>query len=215
MTDFYVFLDLETTGLDPLKDQIMEVAWRVTDDKFRHVGPWGRMLAQPRSWSDFYHQLNANTIARKMHEESGLLKEFYDAGDKFELIPILEVMSYLESNLSSFAANHRYDHGDAAALHLAGLSVHFDKAMLQVNGPSWWFGQDHESLFHHRMLDLSSVKMMLDCSEVPWKNVPSDTQHRAMNDVDYTIRQAKEFRAQLAEMYDDHMLVQSKVAGDL
>ena len=53
---------------------------------------------------------------------------------------------------------------------------------------------------HHRLLDLSSVKLMLDSSGVEWERAENTGAHRAVNDVREVIAQGKIFREMLAKI---------------
>ena len=87
-----------------------------------------------------------------------------------------------------------YD-GTKHSVHLAGLSISFDRDFLKKD-PSWALFFDNDTLgvsLHHRLLDLSSLKMFLTARGVPWDKATNTGAHRAANDVRETLAQARIF----------------------
>jgi oligoribonuclease (3'-5' exoribonuclease) len=68
-----LWLDLETTGIDPVNDHILEVAWRITNDS---LIPWS--VTQSRVVSptaDVWRQLKETPFVMDMHIQNGLLDD--------------------------------------------------------------------------------------------------------------------------------------------
>lgn len=195
----YLFLDLETTGLDPRRDHILEVGWQFTDDQFRAFAPPESYILD--MFTDAWVRLNQNGFVKKMHTDSGLLDDIR-SNDHPKTID--EVSNLLVDQITDLPSGQY--------VHLAGFSVHFDKAFLgQYRSFDIFFGDDHKSLLHHRMLDLSSVKMMLDTTGIPYTKADNPRPHRALHDVVESVHQAQIFREMLTNMYDDHMLIEAEV----
>lgn len=175
-----LFLDLETTGLDPARDSIIEAAWAFTDEGFNVIGEPRTFLVEPKSWDALFDALRARPVVRDMHTASGLFEELTTG----ETVGVHHVAEALHEDIRLLPAH--------ASLHLAGFSVHFDRAFLERNG--FGFCLD---LIHHRHLDLSAVKMLLDAVGAPYTSPINGNPHRALADVVESIEQARLFAAQL------------------
>lgn len=158
----FVFLDLETTGLDPdAGAEPIEVAAVVMDGAFDELDSFETVICPSpgAAWDD---------MAREIHERSGLL----------ELLTPSE--SYPRRRLVEFLAPHHA----AGTLHLAGNSVHFDRLFLKRYWP------EVERLFYHRQLDVSSFRLVGErVTGAP--GLPGKPEHRAMADVRRSIAELR------------------------
>lgn len=180
----YLFLDLETTGLDPKNDHILEMAWAVTDNEFNLLKGVMTFLVRPFDWSAMWAAYrNAPTVVKEMHRRSGLSTDLLNR-DEAHFANVDEIYERLMDDIAWLEP-----------VHLAGFSIHFDKAFMLENG----FEDLFDRVIHHRMLDLSSVKMMLDSSDVHFKKADNSNPHRALADVHESIEQARIFRDLLKE----------------
>lgn len=130
----YLWLDLETTGLDPEIDVILELAAFVTDANLEQLG-------DPVSMVIGAGYVHMDTVVYEMHTASGLLDEVAeseyrdrDAGDA----------------VLALIGAHEWTDGKPI---LAGSTVHFDRAFLR----EWLPGL--EERLHHRHLDASGLWM--------------------------------------------------------
>lgn len=147
MTDkktMYLWLDLETTGLDPEKDQILEVAWILTDNTL--VAPTsddgdpaaGRCLVRP----DPSKKPITDLHVMKMHVDSGLIEELLDADP-----PAGTVRDAQDAILE-----HVRMYANDVNLVLAGSGVYFDKRFIEQQMPEL-----HQRL-SYRIMDVSVVE---------------------------------------------------------
>jgi oligoribonuclease len=178
----FAFVDIETTGLDPDTDSIIEIAWAFTDERFEIVGTPTSMLVEPRGWDSFAAAMRNTPVVKAMHTRSGLLAEM----DRTNLTDLDDVAELLRGDIQALPEH--------TSLHLAGFSVHFDRAFLEANG----FRHLLVEHFHHRHLDLSATKLLLDSIGVPYDKPENLHPHRALSDVFESIHQARMFAVQFA-----------------
>jgi oligoribonuclease len=149
-----VWLDLETTGLDPRTGSILEIAIVITDDELNEVGtPYVSLvksLDEPRGLSSM------DAFVKNMHTKSGLLDDLAKTGELHEPWNVaLDAGMFLTASLVKDATDLKSIVKATKYLHtLAGSSIHFDR--------SWLAGHMTELLsdFSHRMIDVSSLTEM-------------------------------------------------------
>lgn len=206
----YLFIDTETTGLSPTKDHLLEVAWVITGNTFEQISePRTFLVDHEWEWNDVWVAISqADPVVREMHTKSGLIHDLEVPSDE-GFFTLSEIRDYLASDL-------RQAQSFGGPIHMAGLSVQFDRAFLVANGFGGRIlgpGVDRDTLVHHRQLDLTSIKLMLGSAGIPFETPHNEGAHRALNDVFETIEQAKIFRDMLQTMNENHLLVESQVLG--
>lgn len=152
-----LWLDIETTGLDPAKDHILEIyanAGMGTDlfreDFNRVIKPEGLNMA------------TVDPVVVKMHEDNGLWKAC-DGG-----VTLLAADIALAAYISKYFSNEKAV--------LAGFSVGFDQGFLLKQMPLT------AKRLHYRVMDVTSL--LLSRQEVGKKNPPKlVSAHRARGDV--------------------------------
>ena len=127
----YVWLDSETTGLEPEDGELLEVCCKITEEKDTKVLGSFKMV---RHWTD-WSKVPANVVA--MHEKSGLAKECAESQNSLD-----ELAQGLFKFLKRFETKYRT---------LAGSSVHFDRKFLKE------YCRSSYNLLFYRQYDISSL----------------------------------------------------------
>lgn len=170
--EFYLcFLDFETTGLDPDAHSPIEVAALVTDDQLTELGRFESLIV-PSPWGLW------DPFCVELHTKTGLKTIAEAHGQRVEAVSV-QLSKFLSEVVPV-----------GAQLHLAGNSVHFDRGFLRRYFPVL------ERRFHHRHLDVSSVRLAAEVfTEAP--SLGGEKPHRAMADVLRSIEELRHWRAVL------------------
>jgi oligoribonuclease len=164
-----VWLDLETTGLDPFAPgaAILEIAIVITDCVFQQMAEPFHFCLKPS-----VDLLNLGPGVFDTHAKSGL---FTDCS-------IVDPDTNSVENVDEWARNY-IENQRATGSPLCGASVHFDRAWLRQHMPSV-IGK-----LHYRNFDVSTFKILAELRgiELP----PKREVHRAIPDLEDAIALAK------------------------
>ena len=165
-----VWLDLETTGLNPLRCSIIQMGLVVTDNDLNEIGhdEWLVSLPQDAYWEEG---------ARLMHEATGLIDRVAQEGR-----PVNEVLT------AALVKIGWYFPADFRPM-LAGNSVHFDWRFLAYSSDGVF--AELARRFFHRHYDASAV---FECSRRTLKVAPrwsrekgAERPHTALADLRETL----------------------------
>ncbi len=161
-----LWVDLEMTGLSPVKDRILEVAAIATDWDFNEFGSYTGVVKV----SD---KLIKERMVGEFWEKN---KESYDA--LVEQNKNGESTAKVEEELLAFLDMHFGDE-----IYLAGNSIHQDRRFIEREWPKL-----NERL-HYRMLDVSAWKLYFE--NVKGKKFLKPENHRALDDIRGSIEELK------------------------
>lgn len=167
-----LWLDLETTGLDPDADMVLEVALVITDDNLTHLGVEYQAVVKQDMDAVMARM---DDYVRDMHTRNGLLAEVPKGEDPLQVAADINAICN---------RNRLYKYQDRFPALLAGASVHFDRSFIKR------FAPDVHRQLHHRHFDVSTLRHAFGMARrrMPW---PNNDNHRAMGDVRDSIDQAR------------------------
>lgn len=176
--DNFLFIDLETTGLDPFNDKIVEVAWTTTKGDLRMpMSIFSRTIVP---MGDALQRIYANPVVEEMHRKTGLLDEL-EHGD-------VELLSRLPRVEEEIVDHLRRRSNEGERWHYVGASVHFDAGFI-----AHWMPRLAKRM-HHRILDTSSLKLALGSMGIELPEPANQNSHRAANDVQEVIDYVRAFQ---------------------
>ncbi len=163
-----LWIDLEMTGLDPQRDQIIEVAAIVTDWEFTELATIDQIVKHEED--EIRELIDANAWWTEQPAARDELLGKITSGEPLETI---------EKNLLKLIADHI---GDEPVV-LAGNSIHQDRLFIRRWLPNL------EAKLHYRMLDVSSWKIVM-MGKFNQEFEKAST-HRAMEDIRESIAELK------------------------
>lgn len=171
-----VWVDIETTGLDPEEDSILEVGLAVTDADLSMRACTSRIVQPMRRLLD-----DAEEVVRSMHHRSGLSAELHDGWGQPERQVEATLVEWLRERV------------EPGASPMCGSSVHFDRRFLHLHMP------DLEAMFHYRNIDVSTIKELVarwyvDDGDEPDYEPVRRNQHRAISDLTDSIQELAHYR---------------------
>lgn len=137
MTPALIWLDLETTGLDPQRDWIVEVGIVLTDGELNKLAEntWV-VFVPPTVWT----RIDPYVFA--MHNFSGLRQESMFRGHGRDQVEKLVIRWLTDQGVAS------------RALPMAGSTIGFDRSFLSCQM------SDIHQFAHHRSLDVSTLNIV-------------------------------------------------------
>lgn len=180
-----LFLDLETTGLDPKNDDVLEVAAVVmSDDLETEIARYGSVIA----WDASKHTRPIDPFVVAMHTKNNLWVECLAAVRTPVHRPGHDLSrAAVNARLRDFIVANGCGGGERSGAQLAGNSIHFDRAFMREYLPL------SLAELHYRQLDVTSIN---ELARRVWPDVfagrPSAPPvHRALPDVEHSIETAR------------------------
>ena len=173
MNDRLVWIDCEMTGLDYVKDALVEVAALVTDYDLNVLGDGVDVVIAPPA--DALAQMVP--FVRDMHTTSGLLDEL--AGGTTLADAEAQVLAYVKEHCE-----------DGSRPPLAGNTVATDRAFLARDMPAL------EAFLHYRIVDVSSIKELSRrwFPRAYFQAPAKRGNHRALADIQESIEELRYYR---------------------
>ncbi|MFD6093397.1 exonuclease domain-containing protein [Oerskovia sp. NPDC060338] len=190
----HVWIDLETTGLDPREDEIVEIGVVGTDRELNELFAASWLLAPTDRG---FERMMSNEVVAQMHERSGLLADLraLDAGAP-QLDDVL-------AEILAMADLHGAVHGKTI---LSGSGVaEFDRPMLTARAPQF------VSALHHRSHDIGILRRIWEQATGEFLVTTSfDKPHRSLDDARDHLAEARVFRSLFALVHAsglDHVVL--------
>lgn len=170
----FLFIDLETTGLTPNDHTILEFAMIITDHKLNELKSYSAVIRA----SDFMLQ-GMNHWCETTHKNSGLIDEVKLSGNTVQSVE-KDVLNILAEQFT-----------EPGRIVIAGNSVHFDKKFIEALMPNL------NKRLHYRIVDVSSFMeaYKIYTGEEPERS--NATAHRALPDIQDSIRYLKNYLGKL------------------
>jgi oligoribonuclease len=162
----FVWLDLETTGLDPASCVILEISFAVTDADLNLISGASWAVWQPPEVLD-----NMDAWCKKQHGNSGLIAACAKS------YPLVDVVDWVVDGIRA----------SGTPSPLCGSSPHFDRAFLVKHAAAL------NNLFHYRNLDVSTVWALAEAwyPDLAKTYQPPEPKHRAFDDIKASIHRLR------------------------
>lgn len=181
--DLIAWIDTETTGLDPDRDLLLEIAVVVTRNDLSEVGSFDIVIS-PDGGVDAATE-RMGPFVRDMHTASGLIEAM--AGPDAHSPQVADSLTA--------GAIDRLTQGHPGPFLLGGNSITHDRGFLRVHAPQTF------SRLHYRSIDVSGIEQEMArdgyaARIAAWREdfAPSNA-HRALGDIRDSIRQLAALRA--------------------
>lgn len=165
-----LWMDLEMTGLDPVKDVLLEVGVEISDFDFRTLDTYEARILQKQ-----------DIVVERMQANIWWREYPANRDDFLAKLSSGKSLSEVEQELIKLVSEH---FGNEPAV-LAGNSIYNDRLFIKQHMPSL------DLKLHYRMLDVSAFKILMQgkYGEVFEK----DSNHRAFDDIQASIAELQHY----------------------
>jgi oligoribonuclease len=170
-----IWVDLETTGLDTQRCQLLEIGLIVTDPDLIELAHWN-MFAE----SDMSGYWEPGAL--KMHQESGLL-------DHLQTSQTYSLHAIARSTIREFVAKW----SDPPSPMCGSTIGSFDRPIIRRLMPAL------DAMFHYRCIDVSSLKELARQWGYPPYIQTEPKAHRALQDIRHSIAELRWYREHMLE----------------
>lgn len=189
-----VWTDLETTGLNPGEDIVLEVAVVVTDDDLNTLGQFTSLIVDEdpacfmpkRADSSARFSGSGKRFVYEPHFDNGLVTALCGALQDDPFLSLSHVEGQLVDFLNSMGVHKKLEMKDRPPL--AGSTISFDRDFMKVHLP------EALQLLHYRNVDVSTVR---ELAHRWWPELPDPEKkgaHRALEDILESIELLKYYR---------------------
>jgi len=180
----YLFCDLETTGLNPRRDVILEFAAALVDNELELLAERNNIF--PMCYRVQELLANGDPIVREMHTANHLLVDMARLQAEGNALSHGYYKRVLDYSVLDWLTDIGCEPGE---LELAGSSVHFDRSFLEEHLPQL------AAFVHYRNFDTSTLKRAaMRWAPEYYKRNPifeQESSHRALSDVRHSIEIAR------------------------
>ncbi|MBO0776423.1 MAG: oligoribonuclease [Actinobacteria bacterium] len=173
MTDRLVWIDCEMTGLDLMRDALIEIACLVTDAELAVLDEGVDLVIKPPPAT--VEQMA--DVVRQMHLASGLLSELDDG----------TTLEDAQDQVLEYVRRHA---PEPRRVPLCGNSIATDRAFISRDMPAL------DAHLHYRMVDVSSIKELARrwYPRAYFASPPKNGGHRALADIRESIQELRYYR---------------------
>lgn len=186
-----LWLDLETTGSDEDRDEIIEVGCLMTDSQLNIIDEFPEYSRTVTPSKDALLRLLETKVVRDMHTANGLLTEVLDQ-KSIDHSP-RSVEQDLMSRLAAIQPKFRQ-------VMIAGSGVgHFDRRFINKYWP------DIDRYLHYAPFDIGNIRRAFKAWDIPIPTSAEGKNHRALDDAKLHLEEARAYKA----MFEGHLKYES------
>ena len=182
--DRIVMFDVETTGLDPQKDRILEIGAMVVGGTSLEVLD---VLTFVIRWYDARLKalLTCDRVVYEMHSKSGLLTELDQP-----IGPVVPDLEEADERVAEWLLKNDFGPGQVM---LAGFSVQFDKSFVHAQMPLT------AKMLSHRIIDVSTLRAVRKAWVTGQDEPKQDMPHRAPQDCAIARDELARFKSEVCD----------------